>query len=94
MNLQNTFAIDQKIHGRMPIIKKWATLDFKDEIEPIGETIFFEGIVKRISDDGKVKTFQLTKPINLESEATQKARKKGESLVEVGDVISVNDATG
>lgn len=94
MNQKNTFAINQKIHGRMPTIKKWANNDSKDEIEPIGETIPFEGVMKRILGDGKVETFQLTKPINIETEATQTARGKRDLLVELGDIISVNDLPG
>jgi hypothetical protein len=95
MNQQDTFEIGQKIHGRMPIATIWATNPgAKDKIEPIGKIITFKGVVKRISEDEKVKTFQLTKPINSKTEATQKTR-EGEALpVEVGDIISVDDSPG
>ena len=94
MNQQNTFSVNQKIHGEMPSQTIWATNpgSKNDELNPIGETIPFEGVVRQVSDEDKVKTFQLTKPINLKTDATQKTG-EGEALpVELGDIISVDDS--
>ncbi len=96
MNQQNTFSVNQKIHGEMPSQTIWATNPGSqdDKLNSLKETIPFEGIVKQLTNDNKGKTFQLTSPINPETEATQKAREKGDLLVEVGDIISVDDSPG
>lgn len=48
MNQQNTFSVNQKIHGEMPSQTIWATNpgSKNDELNPIGETIPFEGVVR------------------------------------------------
>jgi hypothetical protein len=60
-----------------------------DGVAPIS----FEGVVTRVSSDGKVQQFQLTKPINPENSETKQARKEG-FLVDVGSIICTNSQDG